>query len=90
MPDVVSLDAATEDLKELLSELPLGGTVTLADDSGKPVALLVSLQSEPTNGTQKLPSRSEWIKRWDALAREIDKAWQGEKSALDELAEMRR
>ncbi|MGH9846060.1 MAG: hypothetical protein ACREEM_45750 [Blastocatellia bacterium] len=34
--------------------------------------------------------REMWKDKWDALAQEIDKAWQGEKSALEELAEMRR
>lgn len=90
MPDVVSLDTASLDLRGLLSELTLGDTVTLADDSGKPVALLVSLQSESENGMQKLPPGPEWLERWDALAKDVDKAWQGEKSALEELSEMRR
>jgi len=90
MPEVVSLETASLDLRGLLSELPLGDTITLADDKGKPVALLVSLQSESSNGTRKLPSHSEWMERWDALAEEVDEAWQGEKSALEELAEMRR
>jgi antitoxin (DNA-binding transcriptional repressor) of toxin-antitoxin stability system len=90
MPDVVSLDTVTHDLRGLLSELPLGDTVTLADDQGKPVALLVSLQAESSNGTQKSLDHSEWMERWDALAKEVEKAWQGEKSALEELTEMRR
>jgi antitoxin (DNA-binding transcriptional repressor) of toxin-antitoxin stability system len=86
MSDIVLLDVAAQDLKSLLSELALGETVTLADADGKPLALLVSLNPELP---RPVPD-PDWIKKWDALAKEIDEAWQGEKTGLEELAEMRR
>lgn len=86
MSDTVLLDVAAQNLKGLLAELALGETVTLADADGKPLALLVSLKPE----LQKSAPDPDWIKKWDALAKEIDEAWQGEKSGLEELAEMRR
>ena len=78
-------------LKGLLSELSLGETVTLADEDGTPLALLVSLKSEaaPTQPISE-QSISEWRAQMESLAKEVDAAWPGEKSALEELAEMRR
>ncbi|MGH9939047.1 MAG: hypothetical protein ACREAM_22640 [Blastocatellia bacterium] len=86
MSDTVLLDVAAQDLKGLLAELALGETVTLADADGRPLALLVSLNPDLPKSTPD----PDWIRKWDALAKEIDEAWQGEKSALEELAEMRR
>lgn len=31
-----------------------------------------------------------WDEEWEALGREIDKAWKSEKSALETLSELRR
>lgn len=91
MPDTILLDAAEHDLKGLLAELSLGETVTLADAKGNPLALLVSLKSAAV-GSQPVSkeSASEWRAQMELLAKEVDAAWQGEKSALEELAEMRR
>lgn len=86
MSDTILLDVAAQDLKGLLAELALGETVTLADTDGKPLALLVSLNPD----LPKSAPDPDWIRKWDALAKEVDEAWQGEKSALEELAEMRR
>lgn len=86
MSDTVLLDVAAQNLKGLLAELALGETVTLADADGKPLALLVSLNPE----SPKSVPDPDWIKKWAALAKEVDEAWQGEKSGLEELAEMRR
>jgi antitoxin (DNA-binding transcriptional repressor) of toxin-antitoxin stability system len=87
----VLLDTAEQNLKRLLAQLSLGETVTLADAEGNPLALLVSLKSE-AESAQPSPEQpvSEWRAQMESLAREVDAAWQGEKSALDELAEMRR
>ncbi len=35
-------------------------------------------------------SVSQWRQAWEMLALDVDRAWQGEKSALDILSEMRR
>ena len=86
MSDMVLLDVAVHDLKGLLAELSLGETVTLADTDGRPLALLVSLNSD----LPKSAPDPDWIRKWDALAKEIGEAWQGEQSAVETLAEMRR
>ncbi len=87
----VLLETAEQNLKRLLAQLSLGETVTLADAEGNPLALLVSLKSE-TAVPQSAPEQSvsEWRAQMESLAKEIDAAWQGEKSVLEELAEMRR
>ena len=33
---------------------------------------------------------SDWEKQWATLAKEITQAWQGDKSAVESLSEMRR
>jgi antitoxin (DNA-binding transcriptional repressor) of toxin-antitoxin stability system len=83
----VSIEAAARDLKGLLAQLSLGETVTLADDDGRPLALLVSLYPESPS---KSVSDSDWREKWESLARDVAAAWQGEQSAVDTLSEMRR
>ncbi|HSD57816.1 MAG TPA: hypothetical protein VLB04_06510 [Methanotrichaceae archaeon] len=34
--------------------------------------------------------KKKWDEEWEALGREIDKAWKSEKSALETLSELRR
>jgi len=91
MLNQVLLETAERNLKGLLAELSLGETVTLADEEGTPLALLVSLKSEAAP-TQPVPEQSisEWRAQMESLAKEVDAAWIGEKSALEELEEMRR
>ncbi len=86
MPDVVLLDKAVQDLKGLLAQMSLGESVTLADTEGKPLALLVSLQAESTSP----PDDADWWQHWETMAREISASWQGDQSAVETLAEMRR
>jgi antitoxin (DNA-binding transcriptional repressor) of toxin-antitoxin stability system len=82
----ISITEAQERLKDLIEELPLGETVTVVNPEGTPLALLVSLNSTPP----KPMSAEEWQRRWDILAQKIGESWQGEKSAVEVLAEMRR
>ncbi len=91
MLNQVLLETAEQNLKGLLAQLSLGETVTLADEDGNPLALLVSLKSE-TASSQSVSEQSitEWRAQMESFAKEVDAAWQGEKSALEELAEMRR
>jgi antitoxin (DNA-binding transcriptional repressor) of toxin-antitoxin stability system len=56
------VSTAARDLSDLLAQLPLGETVTLLDENGKPVGLLVSLQQTPPVKTQsplEEPSQQE-------------------------------
>jgi hypothetical protein len=48
--------------------------------------MLVSLQ----HTTTEPQAISDWMEQWDALAREIGKAWKSDKSAVEILSEMRR
>lgn len=47
MATSMPVNTAARDLSDLLAQLPLGETVTLLDENGKPVGLLVSLQETP-------------------------------------------
>jgi len=82
----VPIDVAARDLKGWLEKLPCGESLRLLDSGGEPVALVLSLKRP---GRREL-SFEEWEKEWDALAREVSKAWKGDKTALETLAEMRR
>ncbi|MBO0798215.1 MAG: hypothetical protein J2P31_05285 [Blastocatellia bacterium] len=87
MSNPVSIETAARDLKGLLAQLSLGETITLADDEGKPLALLVSLHAERPSSAI---SDSDWRADWESLAREVAAAWQGEQNAVETLSEMRR
>ncbi len=87
MTNTILLESAELDLKGLLARLSLGETITLTDEDGAPLALLVSLSSDLA---VKFESDSDWMKKWDDLAKEIDEAWQGEQGAVETLIEMRR
>lgn len=51
MATQVLMESAERDLKGLLARLSLGESVTLADNDGKPLALLVSLRQEAAKKT---------------------------------------
>jgi hypothetical protein len=61
--------------------------MTLVDEGGEPLALLVSLK---TKSISQVESGVDWEARWDALAKKISAAWTGDKSAVETLIEMRR
>ncbi len=86
MSDLILLEKAAQDLEGLLAQMSLGETVTLSNADGKPLALLVSLNSEEP----KPDPDPDWLNRWKALAQEVSAAWQGEQNAVETLAEMRR
>ncbi len=80
------VDAAENQLKNLLRRLRLGETITLVAPDGAPLAILISLNpaSAPTL------SVPEWQSQWQTLSEEISRAWKGDKSAVEALSEMRR
>ncbi len=56
----------------------------------------VTLKQEATKNAsperpddQRATEHDAWMQEWRALARQIDAAWRGEKSALQELTDMR-
>ena len=82
----MSVEAAARDLPGLLSRMHAGQTVKLLDTAGEPLAAIVSLRKR----RRKVLSTEEWDARWDALARRVGAAWQGDKTAVETLSEMRR
>jgi len=50
------------------------------------MAVVVSLKS----ASVEVEPVSDWEARWDALAREVSRAWKSNKSAVEILMEMRR
>ena len=85
----ISIDSAGNTLKDLLIRTKLGETVTVLDDDGKPLALLVSLHQESTIESDA-NANAEWDTQWDALAGQISETWNSDQSAVDTLVEMRR
>ena len=86
MPTQVLMETAERDLKGLLAQLSLGETVTLADNDGKPLALLVSLQEVAA----KQQAVADWREQMEDLAKKVSAAWNSDKSAVETIAEMRR
>ncbi len=64
--------------------LDLGETITLTDATGRPLAVVVSL-----NPPQAEQSRINWAE-WEKLAEEIGRAWSSNETAVETVAEMRR
>lgn len=85
METTLSLEAVAPALKPVLARLSPGETVQLVDDKGTPVAVVT-----PLPPPQPKMSEAEWWAAWEALGKEIDAAWQGSKSAVETLSEMRR
>jgi len=86
MSTPISVEMAERDLRGLLERLPLGETVTLFDPEGVPLAILVSLKSQPTSSQPV----SDWQTQWEIFAKQVSDTWNAEQSALETLAEMRR
>jgi hypothetical protein len=84
-PIGLPVKAAERNLEQLLEELNLGETLTLLGPEGTPLAIVVSLKPAPPSE----PS-GDWEIRWRELAQEIGRAWIGDKSAAEVVAEMRR
>lgn len=86
MSMAVSVEAAEQDLKNLLERLRFGETITFVNSDGAPLAILVSLKSVKTESQPV----SDWKTRWNALAEKVSCAWKDERSAIEALKEMRR
>lgn len=83
----VPLERAKANLDEVLAQLQPGETITLVDAQGQPVVAMTSLQPQPKLEPLSL---EEWWAGWQSLIQEVDETWEGEKSAVDVLLEMRR
>ena len=82
----VPLETAERDLTQLVNRLHWGETITLVGPEGAPVAMMVSLKP----ASLEVGSVVDWWTRWDELTRKVSRAWKGDKSAVEILAEMRR
>lgn len=87
MAETIPVEIAARELGKLVGKLHGGETLTLVDSEGAPVAVLVSVRP---GMPPKTPAAEGFWDRWEALAEEIGRAWDGEKSAVQVLAEMRR
>jgi hypothetical protein len=76
----------SNDLTKLLKQLHLGETITVVDDDGQPLAILIGIRPTPD---QPSPV-SDWQARWEDLSQRIGQAWKTEQSAIEMLKEMRR
>ena len=79
------IETLQTDLKDIIARLRLGETITLVAPDGDPLAILVSLKKQA-----KPMSQPEWLAKWQSLVKEVDRKWQGDKSAIEILSEMRR
>jgi len=86
IPMTVPIETAEHNLKQMLEQLQPGETMTLVNSEGAPLAILILLKPAPS----KAKTASEWWARWDTLVQKVSQAWQGDKSALEILTEMRR
>ena len=82
----MGVETAVRDLPGLLRRMHAGDTVKLLDTDGEPLAALVSLRTR----RRRAVSVQEWDARWSALAKRVTAAWQGDKTAVETLSEMRR
>ena len=86
MSITLPIERAETDLRGVIAQLNQGEIVTLIGVEGVPIALLVSLKPVPRENH----GEADWDARWDALARQVSRAWKSEKSAVESLIEMRR
>ncbi len=97
MKEAISIEEAERDLRGLLLSLRDSESVTVLDEEGTPVAALTGLKSEAKKATTQAEGASavkgmsidEWLEGMERLAKEVDAAWKGDKSGLDELRESR-
>jgi antitoxin (DNA-binding transcriptional repressor) of toxin-antitoxin stability system len=86
MSKTLPIERAERDLRGLIAQLNRGETVTLIGTEGVPIALLVSLKPMLRENHEE----ADWDARWDALARQVSRAWKSEESAVELPTEMRR
>jgi antitoxin (DNA-binding transcriptional repressor) of toxin-antitoxin stability system len=81
MPKTVSIDEAERNLRELLSSLTEGERITIVDEAGVPLGEVCTV-------SEKRPEEApgeEFMDRWDELTRQIGEAWDGKRSAVEQL-----
>jgi len=86
MATEISIEALGSELRDLLDRMPSGESVTVIGTDGKPVARVTPLKPQQ----EEAVAAEDWLAEWDALAEEVGRAWKGDLSAVEAVAEQRR
>lgn len=86
MPRTISVEEAERDLRQILESLSEGERVTVVDEAGAPLGdVAATVREDPRTRDE----REAFMDRWEELAQRIGEAWDGEKSAVEQLREDR-
>jgi antitoxin (DNA-binding transcriptional repressor) of toxin-antitoxin stability system len=86
----VSVTELPDELVKLIHGLNAGESITIVDEAGKPEAVLVAIDEEPSGTLDFKPVEDEWLKEWNDLASAITRDWKVDKSALEIVIEGKR
>lgn len=86
MPKTISVEVAERDLRHVLESLSEGERVTVVDETGAPLGNVTGVSREASMSRDE---REAFMDRWENLAQRIGDAWDGEKSAVEQLREDR-
>lgn len=93
MPKTISIEEAERNLRGLLQSLDWGEAVTVTGEDGAPVAQIRSIREreklDETPEEKDWEPHHEWTRAMEELAQEVDRLWDGKKSALEELRDER-
>jgi len=73
-------------IQNLIEQLRLGDTVTITDETGAPVAMVVGLRADAKPSV----AHSDWKTRWQDLSQRVGETWRTNQNAVEVLTEMRR
>lgn len=82
MPKTVSIDEAERNLRALLSSLSEEECITIVDEAGVPLG---EVRRTVVDEESKEERREIFMDRWEELAQEIGEAWDGKRSAVEQL-----
>jgi len=86
MPKTISVEEAERDLRHVLESLSEGERVTVVDETGAPLG---EVMGTPNDLSPSRDEREAFMDRWEELSEQIGEAWDGEKSAVEQLQEDR-
>lgn len=86
MPNTISVEEAEHDLRRILASLSEGERLTVVDETGTPLGEVTTVSQEKSPPQDH---REAFMDRWSELTEKIGDAWDGEKSAVDQLREDR-
>ena len=91
IPKTISVEVAERDLRHVPELLSEGERVTVVDETGAPLGNVtgVSREASMSRDEREAFEREAFMDRWENLAQRIGDAWDGEKSAVEQLREDR-